>query len=365
MPKRLTYLLGAGASANAIPLVNSLTERFKLFCNHLSYYFENKIDNVELSTFKLKQNSLIKAIENHYTIDTYAKKLFLQNKNLHTNNDYNILIKYLSAYFIYEQLNINTSDSCNRYLEEIIYPVMFSEGYEDPNIEKVKKILIDFDYRYDSFFASMLEVNKNNELTMPDEVNIISWNYDFQIEKAFMNFSNSSLDDAMCRLNVVGTPHNTFDRDSNCSHVIKLNGTAGFASKNKYDSFFDFSKHSLDDSSFGIFSDILLKRKSSYENGIRFSWENNSLSQKVINLAQYKLSLSDIIVVIGYSFPYFNRVTDRHIFKNALTNQGAKIYIQAPGKDVSSIINRFEGVLFGANPIPFTELDQFLIPNEM
>ena len=50
---------------------------------------------------------LLTEIANHYKVDTYARKLFLKTPYLATNQEYNRLIKYLTAYFLYEQLFID------------------------------------------------------------------------------------------------------------------------------------------------------------------------------------------------------------------------------------------------------------------
>jgi hypothetical protein len=71
---KVVYLLGAGASANAIPVVNSLTNRFKYFCRHYQEYLKN--NGNEPADELTKRHKLIMEIENHYTIDTYAKNFF-------------------------------------------------------------------------------------------------------------------------------------------------------------------------------------------------------------------------------------------------------------------------------------------------
>ena len=360
MGKKITYLFGAGASANALPVVRNLTDRFEIFCNHFLEYLKSK-DSDDFTEVKNQQKEIITKIKKHYTIDTYARKLYLQNPRLHTNEEYNLLVNYLSAYFIYEQLSIDSSLACNKYLENLF-------GYTDiktVHTENVKKILTNFDYRYDSFFASILKHNEENQLIIPNNINFISWNYDFQIEKAFMNFSGGNLDDAMLNLNVIGTPHITLEKPVTYSHLIKLNGTAGFVADNKFSTLFDFSEHELNNNSFKILKEILTSSTSKYQNGLRFSWEKSNLSTHLIEQAQFKIEESEIIVIIGYSFPYFNRETDRAVFKNALSHGDTKIYIQSAKEDIDSISNRFMGVLPSAKVIPFTELDQFLIPNEL
>ncbi len=84
----------------------------------------------------------------HSSIDTFAKKLY-------SKNDSNLKkLKYiLSCFFLYEQT-------------------------------------LNFDNRYDSFFASILE----SHTEIPENLKIISWNYDSKLEIAFSDFSNSSIE---------------------------------------------------------------------------------------------------------------------------------------------------------------------------
>ena len=71
----LTYVLGAGASANALPIVKDMYDRIEIFINHL--------DNTGLLNEKEKNHlsSLLDQIRNHYTIDTYSRKLFLKRSH--------------------------------------------------------------------------------------------------------------------------------------------------------------------------------------------------------------------------------------------------------------------------------------------
>ncbi|HMX79882.1 MAG TPA: hypothetical protein PLN49_11905 [Ferruginibacter sp.] len=361
MSTNITYLFGAGASYYALPLVKNFKGRFQIFCDHLNDYLKIRINEIEFSDLVYKQKQLIKNIESHYTIDTYAKKLFLKNPLLHTNPEYRTLTNYLSAYFLYEQLKINPELDCNQYLvNQLNNPYNNNED----SAKDIEKIFQDFDYRYDSFFASIL-THSNDELIIPNNINLISWNYDFQIEKAYMNFSECNLTYAIERLNVIGTPQETFDRPLTSSHLIKLNGSAGFLSNGKFSELFDFRTHKVDNTFFERCKEILLSTRTLVGNAIRFSWEGDSFASKAIEMAQQKITNSRIVVVIGYSFPYFNREIDRMLFRGATGKNDFKVYIQGPQEDINSVIERFKGVAPFVKAIPFTETDQFLIPNEL
>lgn len=76
------------------------------------------------------------------------------------------------------------------------------------------------------------------------------------------------------------------------------------------------------------------------------------------------MSQTEILVIIGYSFPTFNRDIDRGLLSSATKLE--KIYYQAPKNDVDGLIQRLKGI----NPkeievIPHTDLNQFFIPYEL
>jgi hypothetical protein len=363
MAANVTYLFGAGASYNALPLVTSFRNRFEVFCGHLLHYYKNKINDTELAEMKIQQNKILENIKIHYTVDTYAKKLFLKKPQLYTNQDYVLLTNYLSAYFIYEQLSIDINKPCNEYLKDKLIPVVGDATKRET--ETVYGILKNLDYRYDSFFASILKHDEQGALIVPKNINFISWNYDFQIEKAFMNFNDCSLTYAIEALNVFATPQDIWERPFTDSHLIKLNGTAGFLQNKKFGELFDFSEHTLDDSYFSLCKEIFLKRMNKAQNALRFSWEESKLRSLAIEMADKKINNSDIVVIIGYSFPYFNREVDRLIFNSARNGKNLKVYIQSPSDTVNSVIARFKAIAPSITPEPFTETDQFLIPNEL
>jgi hypothetical protein len=147
----ITYLLGAGASYNALPIVNQINSRLEDFQNKtirmpniglpnfFTKYGDEMVDEWGPSKSEI-MNDLGKSVrwlidENskHFSIDTFAKKLYLQEdfQNLHR------LKITLSCFFVYLQ---NTG----------------------------------FDNRYDSFFASVLD----NLKVLPTNLKFLSWNYD-------------------------------------------------------------------------------------------------------------------------------------------------------------------------------------------
>lgn len=365
MSKKIVYLLGAGASANALPVVGGLKDRFKLFCNHFFDQVSIRgIDSFYLQKAKADIDSIVNNLESHYTIDTYAKKLYLQGQSLGGDKGYIRLKRYLSAFFLYEQIIKSKEEKCFEYFKNIYHPVVSNvEQFEDPNIKLVDGILKDFDYRYDSFFASVL-VTAGSQIILPENISLVSWNYDYQIEKAFINFTNKSLHLVQKSFEIFGSFNEKALKDDENYALIKLNGTAGFKNGIGNKDVVNFKSAILNDDVFEILIEILLKEDYRYFDGVRFAWENDNISSEAVRIANNKMKEADIIVIIGYSFPYFNREVDRQIFKG-LENIGTKkIYLQAPPDSIESIANRFKAIFSRYEIEKHTEIDQFLIPNE-
>src|SRR5262249_16596037 len=121
--------------------------------------------------------------EKHSTIDVYAKYLYLTRKFRELGH-VNILIAIGILYF-----------------------------------QKNEKV----DLRYDNFWASLLE-----DVIPPDNIKIISWNYDTQVEIAFQKFSDrKDIIESQAFLNLF--PSNSYSskddyRRSTGFAMVKLNG---------------------------------------------------------------------------------------------------------------------------------------------
>lgn len=154
----VTYLIGAGASAGkrvktngqiieGLPCVKEIPWRLR----NLAGDFRSNVNNFggadrsEMERLVAAINSLYETSNRHSTIDTYAKKLFLRGEK----NTFELTEAYSAFYFIVEQ------------------------------------ILLKPDSRYDTFLANILD----NKLNIPDNINIISWNYDCQFEIAYREYS--------------------------------------------------------------------------------------------------------------------------------------------------------------------------------
>lgn len=100
-----------------------------------------------------------------------------------------------------------------------------------------------------------------------------------------------------------------------------------------------------------------------------FAWEKSTKSAELLRyrmkISQNIVKDSDVLVVIGYSFPLFNRLIDKEIF-NSLTESGKlkKIYYQDPNKSGEFLKSQFN-LSSDIEIISITDVDSYFIPNEL
>jgi hypothetical protein len=177
----------------------------------------------------------------------------------------------------------------------------------------------------------------------PTNIKILSWNYDFQIETAAQNFKKESFQHRgtsmshspalLSYFSGLGTP----DRDRN-QDIFHLNGIAGYYLNQ------NIGDHLFNDKGIADYNTLLLylkKNVTSLSDYLSFAWEryqNNNL----FNLITPILEKTNVLVIIGYSFPFFNREIDKQIFDVLKSNSKFhKIYYQDPFLDGKFLRNQF------------------------
>ena len=101
-----------------------------------------------------------------------------------------------------------------------------------------------------------------------------------------------------------------------------------------------------------------------FKTHLSFAWEHSENSQKMKDTIKATLEDTEQIVVVGYSFPFFNRETDREIFRNM--NSLKKVYIQDPNPKAVRL--SLEAVLPDNSSVEIVELSdctQFYLPKEL
>ncbi|MBC8486620.1 MAG: hypothetical protein H8D45_11335 [Bacteroidetes bacterium] len=394
----ITYLIGAGASCGirddnaslpnySMPFVKEIPARLELMIYILEQAKES-VNNSVVDGIKLgkglqksyhevleeliqKFNIFKENVKSHASIDTYAKKIYFTDKP----NSNGIYEKYeevkalIELYFLFEHYFVH------------------------------------HDIRYDLFLASILKGSQGGNIKLPKSINIISWNYDFQFEASLANFFHTD------RLKEL---RNNFDiypgREKDITpdeldefKFIHLNGVSGaFYNENqksrcKSDDIllvknignFNISEiiKAIEDKNENIVSEIknisrlllpiintIIDKYAFYSvqkklSSIKFAWELEDLRVSPIDykfpFAKIVLKQTDILVIIGYSFPTFNRKIDKMIFKNL--GDYVTIYLQVPDFDYNPIKTKINSLSFSRFSESINQIDimnEFFIPYE-
>jgi hypothetical protein len=324
---KIVYLFGAGASANVLPVVKDTPKRILKMIERLPELnssgpgLKNCTDE-EVQKLTNELQWLYDNSEKHATIDTWAKKLSLKCNY----SDYFRLIAIYAAYFALEQL--------------------YGE----------------VDSRYDTFWASIMQ---NTYKNLPPNISILSWNYDSQFELSYLDYSGCSYDDLCLLLGLNLGDKQSANRVNNFN-IMKLNGTAWKPklgnTRNDGDSNYNGVRLKM------VYDNYIGTMNSGVRNvNFLFAWdeldrkpENSLNSETEIKL---RVNEAEILVVIGYSFPYFNRAIDRKIIESMPNLK--KIYFQ--DMDPRKIANAFKAI--SDNESVKKELieyvDQFFLPPEL
>lgn len=340
MKKCITYLFGAGASCKTLPILREMPGAMANqmdFLNNKEGFLRPDIISATKETKSneeieyLKDLSWLKAnCQEHASVDTFARKLYINGES----EKLLILKNCLSAFLLIEQLK--------------------------------KQV----DVRYDTFFANVLE----SKYKMPDKLKIISWNYDMQFEMSYQAFVNErTLENAQAILGVY-MKYNDNWRANGKFGIYKLNGSsiAYHADNSRRQVIYASLDHRkispeiLQD----IFNSYCIMKTdaSKYISGLSFAWErgsyNNSFYTDILTLAKKHTIDTEVLVIIGYSIPFFNREIDREII-GEMSNL-KKVYFQ--DLEPNGLIERFTSIrddIEKSNLIPIKNCDQFFIPNEM
>lgn len=287
---KVTYYLGAGASAKSLPTYANFKSRFALFVallpdkNFLELYGKNNGEYLQALYEASKR--ILNELEFHNTPDTLAKKYFHQKKT----DDLKLLKIVLIVFFYYEQ-TVNKPD-----------------------------------LRYDSLVASILEPQKGL-IKISNDYRVISWNYDFQFELTYKNYAEIKQDEIfkdLCVFPDILSPRRRYDIESNFS-IVHINGIA-YSETIKYSPLIDREKLFLNFSE--IFKQYYWGDSKSILgfDSISYAWEDEEINKDNVNQAIKIARETETLVIIGYSFPVFNRKVDSIILSSM--NKVRKVYVQ-------------------------------------
>jgi hypothetical protein len=340
----ITYLFGAGASYESMPLVSSFSERFQIYI-----FFLNGIGGPP--NFVKENEHFLRDIKSHLSFDTYFKKLFHQ-KNRQQDISRSKYLIYL--FFLYEHL-IDTNYVNSKANER---------GF------KCRK---DFgcDPRYDALIAALLKpLPQTCEFYC--NINFLTWNYDLNLPYSIWNF----LTEKNSFQNLLATSLEAknifyFHRQL---RIIQLNG------------YIDAVEliNGLGSNSIEILKDKFQRLIANYNNdsyveqavsGLSFSWENVGPKNKFpdfIFKAAEAIKRSHTVIVIGYSFPLYNRLFDLAIL-NPDNLKNKVLYIIDPNalelkRKLHTDFGFIDNSLYKVGNIPSTNIspstvsDSFFVP---
>lgn len=347
---KITYFLGAGASYNSIPIwkgqgesminVADLVLNLLLHNTTVKQEFPKLSNNrVLIDFFTNLKNYGILAIE-YGSIDIYARRLYLLNQN----SELNELKKCLSVYF----------DLWENFLHEKYHLHMGTNVFQNDRVKYVK-----IDKRFLALLSVILEKGSNFP-AINRNISFLTWNYDLQLESAFESFlprKSRSLEDTNKYLNFMSSEINSGRKE-----VLHLNGFRGYFSEaNKaFDTVERKNCSTIEDYLNGFLQNYTQFKNPDYNNSIKYAWEFSSES---LTIAKEIISNTNILIIIGYSFPAFNRAIDSQLIKEFENGEGYKeVIYQDPGANqdiVNSIFSESMKVkLLKENT------NQFYIPHE-
>ncbi len=231
----------------------------------------------------------------------------------------------------------------------ISYYLLFEQTkriYYQPQDVKVELDLKDYyiknfrtlDPRYDVLFAALLNEESRK---LPKNINFVSWNYDVQFELSFGSFFNFDIFLAFDTLKVYPSPFGRNEKDIYDAKFLKLNGTAGLSYTQKSDprnSAYQFFEPNKEASAIEIIEkctstlvNILHYNDKDDESMLHFAWEDKPEIRASRSRAKKIIEETDVLIVIGYSFPIYNRSIDKQILSGFKT--GKKVYLQVQPND--------------------------------
>lgn len=259
--------------------------------------------------------------EKHATIDTFAKKLYLKG----LKQEFYKVETLLSVFFIIEQI-INKKDG-----------------------------------RYDTFLASVLNANLN----IDKRITILTWNYDSQFELAYKEYGElKDAENIRKKLGIVDLKDQSLVSNP---QIFKINGTANFMQQLDLSKYIDLNENLLID----LLDMYIMKLNEQETNSrISFAWDNKKYTTDFFTALTNSIQDAEILIVIGYTFPFFNREIDKGIF--ALMPNLKKVYIQDP--NAKQIVGNLDALyspshirvmMLNQNIYPITNTAQFYLPPEL
>ncbi len=335
--EKITYLLGAGASANIFPPIKKneasgnlgLSNALENFVNEYKHFIVSNNPS-DIDAFN-KLSSIVIKCKIFGTPDLAAKN-YLETGD---KDNYRLLKMLLSIYFH----TVEHSDNKTGI------------GFEGQNL----------DPRVVPFLTTISHKGR-----LPPGLSIISWNYDTQIEMGAKKLH----------------PVNGVDNDfSSKFHVWPFNNSKGYETEYFLLHLNGICGSLYSEEHLGIENPFPFDFNRPFETLLSFAWEDDESFNKLkftkrrIELAKKMIEKTTILVVIGYSFPFFNRKIDAELF-SIIRPTLKKIYFQDPHLDGQFLYGQFglhkevtpAGVSIGQKVTLIEHIvskDQYYVPFEL
>lgn len=312
MPKNVAYLLGAGASVPGMPVTAHIPSRIEQQSNWFKKIVGGNNSQSRhgipystiLERYLSNLHELLQVNDEHGTVDTLARKLFLRG-DAASLSKYHELKATLCLFFTLEQLR---------------------------NPRKL---------RYESFLSALLKENPNHPPVFPSHVKVLTWNYDQLFGASLATFFKFEvLKDVHEHYGITTYSRIQGTRDYS---ILHLNGLAGVDLPDGPSPVTLTPELTLSNghTEWPYLLDVLHSMYSdSSRIALTFSWES-PLTEEKREIIKRFVGDTSVLVVIGYSFPFFNRELDRAILgQMPLEN----VYLQSTSSSLANMRIAFEAI---------------------
>lgn len=368
----ILYFTGAGASYNAIPAIRGNKDR-----KSFGEYFKETI--APISKFQQSSNGRLNHIQKN--INT-----FLQTNKYRIENVQNSVNDYTTPDTYARSLYIKYGGDFPGYWEYKSVIAFFFSLWNFQTFTAPPPTFSFIDKRYLSLLSAVLERIGNGVLKLPENIKIVTWNYDNQIERTIHAYLAPEKDYSPLQIREmlkIASPRRIYSEDTS---IVKLNGS--------YSLFMDSQNHEFDiDPNYSKVANNKIKKSellATIANNnifmncvpdLSFAWEHDFKTSVHLTRAKKIFHNAEVMVIIGYSFPPYNRSVDKALIDQFLwstamkksTNgrfKSKKIYIQSPGETVKEIEQRVKG-LVGTKRLELIDIElidqveEFYIPFEL
>lgn len=312
--EKVTYLLGAGASAMKIPVLNSLNSDIENLAKVKLKNITSRMSVLDLN-HDLKPYAEETGIKPNELIERYCNDLIDLAQKIESAGIFNTIDAYANS--LIHSRNSSYINELKSLLSSYLHLKQFLD-YEENGIK--------IDKRYTDFFLSIREpggrINKN--------INIVSWNYDVQLEYCYSLAFGYEFSEVYDYLSYYDK-RNFRINHSDLFKIFKINGSSKIYSHSPMTNNLDKRDYYLINPDKTINQNYLLnylykvylsmKSHSSFKNNIFFSrdygWDRQTISNnEYLNNVRSNTIDTKKLVIIGYSFHPFNQVVDLYLLEN-------------------------------------------------